>query len=250
MKLPDIKKIHIGKKELIVLLAVLVFAVIAVIIVRNSDGAQSSKRHTANFKALGEALSVTCYGKAGKEAVKEAKKEIVRLDKQRSLDGDGSSITAGYVADVAVDIIKTRGASSALLSFGDNVIAVGKKYNGKLWRVGVKNHRESGSNLIGVLDIQDSCSFTFSRKSTEEQENNKNELLSITVVSPYGAVAEALSASLYKMGIDEAVAYWKENSSSHGAEFEMIMVTELFVYATEGLKGSFSSDEAIEWIKK
>ena len=52
---------------------------------------------------------------------------------------DFGAVGKGYAADKAVEILKANGINSALLDLGGNIQAVGKKPDGSLWRVGIKN---------------------------------------------------------------------------------------------------------------
>ncbi len=249
MKLPDYKSIKINKRNIIVILALLVFILVAVLVVRNSEGALKGKRYTASFYSMDTFMSVTCYGKYGKDAVKDVKKEVVSLGKKMAGSTSESVITKGYAADKAIEIIKENGVKSALLSFGDDVICHGKKPDGKLWRVGVKSYSKSGSEMVGVMELCDRCIFTAMKKESST-EDEKAEMLSVTVVSPYGALADSLASDFFKMDREAVFEYWKENGSNAGSEFEIIYVTDMKIYVTEGLWESFSSEEETELIHK
>lgn len=62
----------------------------------------------------------------------------------------------------------------------------------------------------------------------------------MTVISEDGTLADALSTSLYIMGFDDAVGYWK----AHREEFDMVLITEeREICVTEGLRDGFWSEE-------
>ena len=79
----------------------------------------------------------------------------------------------------------------------------------------------------------------------------ENGLVSVTIVATEGKLCDALSTSLFVMGQEAAVNYWRENS-----DFEMILLTEdRKIYLTEGLTDKFElgsdySDMKIEMIGK
>ncbi len=79
-------------------------------------------------------------------------------------------------------------------------------------------------------------------------------LLSVTVVSENGMLADALSTSLFIMGLSDASAYWKTHGAEEGKSFELILVdTAGTVYATEGLEGLIemqNSSESPEIIRR
>jgi thiamine biosynthesis lipoprotein len=66
-----------------------------------------------------------------------------------------------------------------------------------------------------------------------------NGLISVSVVSGNGMLADALSTACYVMGLDESIRYWRQ----YGGDFDLILMTEdKEVYVTEPISDSFSSD--------
>ena len=64
-------------------------------------------------------------------------------------------------------------------------------------------------------------------------------LISVTIVSRDGCLADALSTSLFVMGKEKALAYWETHSDS----FDVILVEEDGgITVTRGLDGIFSSE--------
>ena len=62
-----------------------------------------------------------------------------------------------------------------------------------------------------------------------------------------GTLSDTLSTTLFVMGKDKAISYWKE----HSKEFNMILVDENNkVYISQGIKDHFSSDSDFTVIKK
>jgi thiamine biosynthesis lipoprotein len=71
-------------------------------------------------------------------------------------------------------------------------------------------------------------------------------LVSVTIISADGTLADGLSTSLFVMGKDRAVDYWE----NHREEFDMILLSEDgTLYVSEGIEDSFSSDYDIEVIR-
>ena len=69
----------------------------------------------------------------------------------------------------------------------------------------------------------------------------------MTIVSADGTLADALSTSLFIMGKDKAVEYWK----NHSEEFDAILMTEGGeLCVTEGIAEDFDSDQAVQVIRK
>ncbi|HHY92928.1 MAG TPA: FAD:protein FMN transferase, partial [Firmicutes bacterium] len=62
----------------------------------------------------------------------------------------------GYAADRARDVLVRAGIRSALIDAGGNIWAVGKRPDGQLWRIGIRNPRpEHGGELLAVLPSED-----------------------------------------------------------------------------------------------
>ena len=72
-------------------------------------------------------------------------------------------------------------------------------------------------------------------------------MISGTIVSADGTLADGLSTSLFVMGKDKAVDYWR----AHSDEFDMILLTDdEQLYVSEGIKDSFTSDRDVNIVEK
>ena len=70
-------------------------------------------------------------------------------------------------------------------------------------------------------------------------------LLSVTIVSSDGTLADALSTACFVMGADKAAEYWRNS----GYEFDMIILTaDGKLSVTDGLSDSFESDREYDII--
>ena len=75
----------------------------------------------------------------------------------------------------------------------------------------------------------------------------ENGLISVTIVSADGTLADGLSTSLFVMGKDKAIDYWRTYSD----EFDMILLTDdEQLYVSEGIKDSFTSDRDVNIVEK
>ncbi len=52
---------------------------------------------------------------------------------------DLGGIAKGYIADAVKQYLMDRGVTSAILSFGGNIVAIGKKPDGSPWKVGIQD---------------------------------------------------------------------------------------------------------------
>ena len=81
----------------------------------------------------------------------------VTLDDNTSLDLGG--IAKGYASHKAAEMLKENGVTSALMSLGGNVRAVGSKPDGESWSVAVTDP-DDNSKSIGTLKISDKAVVT------------------------------------------------------------------------------------------
>lgn len=163
---------------------------------------------------------------------------------------DLGAVGKGFAGDEIIGLLKEKGISSALLDLGGNVQTVGSKPDGSNWRIGLRN--PFGEGEIGVLSVSDAAVVTSGNYERYfEGEDGKiyghildpvtgypveNELAAMTVIAKTGKLGDALSTSLFVMGLDKAAQFWRENP-----EFEMIAVTkDQEVYLTEGVQEDFA----------
>lgn len=178
---------------------------------------------------------------------------------------DLGAVGKGYAADEVANILKEAGITSALLDLGGNIQLIGTKPNGDDWKIGLRD--PFGETYMGVLSINDRAVVTsgnYERYFIGEDGKRyghildpstgypaENGLVFVTIVATEGKLCDALSTSLFVMGQEAAVNYWRENP-----DFEMILLTEdRKIYLTEGLTDKFElgsdySDMKIEMIGK
>ena len=160
-----------------------------------------------------------------------------------------------------MDIFKENGISSAVISLGGNVQTLNGKPDGSDWRVAVENPADTGS-YIGVLSIKDKAVITSGGYERYFKQDGKtyhhiidpatgypadSGLISVTIVSDDGTLADGLSTSLFIMGEEKAAQFWRKNSD----EFETIMETaDGKLYVTEGIADSLTTDMDVTVIHK
>ena len=185
------------------------------------------------------------------------KNSTVTLDKNSSLDLGG--IAKGYASHKAAEILKEYGVTSALMSLGGNVRAVGSKPDGDFWSVAITDP-DDNSKSIGTLKISDKAVVTSGGYQRYFEENGQtyhhiidtktgypadSGLKSVTVVSSDDTLADALSTSLFVMGLEKSSEFYRENSNLFGAVF---ITDKGEIYVTDNLKDSFMSEQGFEVI--
>lgn len=163
---------------------------------------------------------------------------------------DLGSIAKGFTGDRLIELFRKHGISSALLNLGGNVQALGSKPDGAPWRIAIQDPADK-ANQLGVLSITDKAVITsggYERYFKDDAGNiywhiidpatgypAKNGLISATAVGQEGVYCDALSTSLFIMGPDKAVDFWRNNR-----DFDMILVTDTGkLIITPGIADSF-----------
>ena len=124
---------------------------------------------------------------------------------------------------------------------------------GIAWRVGIQDP-DNTDDMLGVLEASDCAIITSGAYERNFEKDgvtyhhiidpatgkpSNSGLTSVTIVSKDGTLADGLSTSLFVMGKDKAIAYWKQ----HADEFDTILVDkDRNVYITEGIAGNFAPD--------
>ena len=148
---------------------------------------------------------------------------------------DFGAIGKGYAADQALLILEKNGIKSALLDFGGNIQTLGRKPDGSLWRVGIKNPWTGGAACALSLESKAVVTSGGYERFFEDESGNRyihifdpstghpcdGELESVTIISSSGKYADALSTALFVMGKDSAIEWWKNNP-----DFDFILLTK------------------------
>ena len=129
---------------------------------------------------------------------------------------------------------------------------LGTKTDGSLWRVAVRDPEDS-SGYIGILETSDKAVITSGGYERFFEQDGvtyhhiidpftgypaENGLISVTIVSDDGTLADALSTAVYVAGLDVGIDLWRENAD----RFDMILMTDnKEVYVTDGIADHFTS---------
>ncbi len=174
---------------------------------------------------------------------------------------DLGAIAKGYTSSRLMEIFAEYDVDSAMVSLGGNVHVYGTKVDGTDWNVAIADPDDTSSYLGGVK-IADKCVITSGGYERYFEQDGvtyhhildpstgypaDSGLTSVTIVSSDGTLADALSTSLFVMGLDEASEYWR----AHSDEFDFVIKTsDGEVYISAGLENVFSSTYKYEVVNK
>ncbi|MBQ6971928.1 MAG: FAD:protein FMN transferase [Synergistaceae bacterium] len=196
----------------------------------------------------------------GKIPSPESLDAAIKLSDIRSLtvSGDTVSLTPGSVLDLGgmakgyasteiARLLKERGIKSALLDLGGNVHVVGGKVDGSAWRIGVRNPLQPVGNPALVVDVKDCAVITSGNYERFKEVDGKkyshffdtktgqsvmSDLLSVTVISSDGSLADGLATAFMITGVDKALAILRDMSNPPG----VIFITQEGITATSNLR--------------
>lgn len=169
---------------------------------------------------------------------------------------DLGGIAKGYTSARLMQIFKKYGLSGGIVSLGGNVQTYGYKSENKKWKVAVENPETSPlhEDYLGVLDITDKAVITsggYERYFEKDGKryhhilNPKNGkpadsgLISVSIISSDGTLADGLSTSLFIMGKQKGIKYWQKNKD----KFDVVWLeNDGTVTITDGIEDVFSSD--------
>ncbi len=171
----------------------------------------------------------------------------------KNMQIDLGAVGKGYTGDLIVDILQENGIDSALLDLGGNIQTIGTKPDGTDWKLGLRSPFDEGS--FATLEISDCAVITsggYERYFTGDDGETywhildpatgkpaHSGLVSVTIIGKEGRLCDALSTSLFVMGLDKATELWKQRD-----DFEMVLVSEKGeIYLTEGLEENFSLNQ-------
>ena len=184
----------------------------------------------------------------------DAETGSIVLPDQMQIDFGG--IAKGYTSSRITDIFRSNGVTSALIDLGGNIQTVGSKPDGSPWKVAL-NDRNRGT-FLGVVQVIDKAVISsggYERNFTASDgkvyhhiidpatgypaDNGFSVDASVSIICSDGTMADGLSTSLYVMGPEKAIEYWR----AHSDEFDFVLMTDDDkMYVSEGIEDCFSSD--------
>ena len=187
------------------------------------------------------------------------KANFVTLGADQQIDFGG--IAKGYTGQKLAELFQEYGVSSALVSLGGNIQAIGTKPDGSSWKVGIRDPKGGQQDYIGVLSVKNQAVVTSGGYERYFEKNGETyihiinprtgypadgDLLSVTIVSKDGTLADGMSTALYIMGYEKACQFWRQ----HREEFNVILVTDDGkIHISENLKENFQTECDLEMIE-
>ena len=200
-------------------------------LVDTADSIKDATNGAFNIR-LGEVISLWgFYDKNYRVPTDESIKDAMTKPKY-----DFGGIAKGYAGDKIKALALKRGIKSGILSLGGNVVAIGEKPDGGKWQVGILNPKDS-STYVGYVEVSDRSVITsgsYQRRFVENGEvyhhiinpktgyPAKSGLLSVTIISKDGTLADALSTACFVLGKEKTMELY----NSKKFDFEAILIED------------------------
>lgn len=186
--------------------------------------------------------------------LKEIGMEKIEFDASRvrlngALGIDLGSVAKGFAGGEAAKILKEEGVSGALLTLGGNVVTVGEKKSGELYRIGITDPRDT-SKICGYITVGETNVVTSGKYNRYFEADGKkfhhiidaetgypseNGVASVTVICESGMWADALSTALFLLGEQGALDYY----SKYGGFEAILIMDDGRIVTTEGARAIF-----------
>ena len=133
---------------------------------------------------------------------------------------DLGGIAKGYIADIVKDYLLDQGVKRGIINLGGNIIVLGSKPDDQPWKIGIQDPFDSRGNHIGIAEVRDKTIVTsgiYERFFYYEGKRYhhildpqtgypvENDLASVTIISDKSIDADALSTSLFILGIEKGI---------------------------------------------
>ena len=145
---------------------------------------------------------------------------------------DLGGIAKGYIADKAADLLREKGIQAAVIDLGGNIVVVGQKADGDLWRVGVTRPFSERNDLIGVIETGEASVVSSGVYERQFEENGvlyhhildpntgmpvSSGVVGATVLSTSSMNGDALSTVMLLLGSERVAALFDEVPDLIGA---------------------------------
>ncbi|MCG8452912.1 MAG: FAD:protein FMN transferase [Spirochaetales bacterium] len=142
----------------------------------------------------------------------------ITLEPGMALDLGG--IAKGWIADEVADFFAESGEQSILINLGGNILVRGGKPDGSSFRIGLQDPQNSRGEYLGIFALKNGSvvsSGVYERYFIKDGIRYhhildsrtgypiQNGLASVTIISDRSADGDALSTSLFALGLDEGL---------------------------------------------
>lgn len=167
---------------------------------------------------------------------------------------DMGGIAKGWIADRTADYLREHGEKHILINLGGNVLVSGGKPGGKPFKIGMQDPFDDRGRYLGIFSLENGSvvsSGIYERffesegiryhhiLSTDDGYPVRNGLAAVTILSEKSVDGDALSTTVFALGLDEGI---KLVTSMDGIEAAFITLDGK-VIMTEGAANRFEASD-------
>lgn len=150
--------------------------------------------------------------------INEDKSTVFLAQKNMILDLGG--IAKGYIADKLYTLLEENECSSAIINLGGNVLTLGTKPSGDLFRIGIQNPNLEIGNYLAIVEVSNQSIVTSGIYERYFIENDikyhhilspftgfpyDSDIAGVTIISPKSIDGDALSTTCFALGTEKAI---------------------------------------------
>lgn len=143
---------------------------------------------------------------------------VILSDPEAKIDLGG--IAKGYIADRLKEYLESEGIEHALINLGGNMVAVGGRYDGADFQIGLQKPFSPDGTSIAVLSVSDQSVVSsgnyeryFEKDGTiyhhildpETGQPIQNGLYQVTIISDRSVDGDALSTTCFALGLEKGM---------------------------------------------
>jgi thiamine biosynthesis lipoprotein len=212
-------------------------------------GIGKKKNYIPACQEIRDTLKLVNY----KDLVVDEKQNLAAM-KYAGQSVDLGGIAKGYAADEVKRILEENNITSAVINLGGNVVTMGNRPDKGLWQIGLQNPLAKTGQYLGKLSVSGKTIVTSGSNERFFIKDGiryhhildartgypaKSSLLSVTVVCDCSMDADALTTSLFVLGVKDGMHLLKQYHA------DALFVTEnLGLYLTEGLINYFTINKS------
>ncbi|MBC5995645.1 FAD:protein FMN transferase [Romboutsia ilealis] len=196
-----------------------------------------------------------------KNIILDESNKSIKLNKS-NMRIDLGAIAKGYAADIIVDYLKANNVKSAIVNLGGNIYTLGSKNHKDPFTVGIQDPTLPRGNSIGNIKTTNKSVVTSGIYERYIQKGNKiyhhilnpysgypfeNELSSVTIISNKSIICDALSTSVFGLGLEKGFDLIESLDN-----VDAILITKnKEIYLTSNIKNKFNlTDNSFKIINK
>lgn len=143
---------------------------------------------------------------------------VTLTDPEAAIDLGG--IAKGYIADRIKEYLESEGVEHALINLGGNMLAVGGRYDGTDFQIGIQKPFAQTGTVLAAVSVSDQSIVSSGNYERYFEQNGKiyhhildpgtgypadTGLYQVTIISDSSAQGDALSTTCFLLGLDKGM---------------------------------------------